>query len=68
MLKKNITLKAVKYVTASLFAMICCTALTVCAFAVKTTCTVYNGSNTYSNNYSFYWGTPTESYLCNRTN
>ena len=48
MLKKNITLKAVKYVTASLFAMICCTALTVCAFAVKTTCTVYNGSNTYS--------------------
>lgn len=68
MLKKNITLKAVKYVTVSLFAMICCTALTVCAFAVKTTCTVYNGSNTYSNNYSFYWGTPTESYLRNRTN
>lgn len=68
MLKKNITLKAVKYVTASLFAMICCTALTVCAFAVKTTCTVYNGSNVDSNNYSFYWATPTESYLCNRTN
>ncbi len=68
MLKENKALKVAKLVTASLFAVICCAVLTVGAFAVKTTCTVYNGSNVDSNNYSYYWATPTESYLCNRTN
>lgn len=65
---KNKFFKATKFVTASLFAAICCAVLTVGAFAVKTTCTVYNGSNVGNNNYRWDWVSPTESYLCNRSN